>query len=228
MAAEESAPQTARMSSNEEIKTDIENLASRLQAQAAASEIQAQTYEKFSLTLGKLNELLRAIDEKLIDVKDITKDSLLDLVRSVTVIGAQLHTLVEWTRDNDNQMVDRVDDLLKFILELTHENQVKEDHIRVLISKVEETQKAIILAFTPLQTAITQIIAERHDVVSVKATIEHVSLEQTRLADLLTAVHVKKNFWTHAKVWAYALGSIIAIVETLIQLGLLKLVFAPK
>jgi chromosome segregation ATPase len=195
----------------DDYKNEIDKLKASLTAHVEAYELQAEAYREFSVALSQINELLRGVDDHVVDVKDLTKESLRSLIDSVVMIGKQLHGLISATHVTDKHLMSRVDDLLRFVVEMGKLTELKEDQINELLRQVAHLERKVSDKLSEFDKLAQAILAGQKVI-------------EARLAEN------RDKEWrkTVVKIWIAALFFIITVIGAFMQIGLFKWVWAPQ
>ncbi len=174
----------------------IHKLSEQVQLQIAAYEAMAEVYEKYSLALARIMDLLRQLHESGKESDQSLENHLSEIVTCVAVVGESIKHAEESIRIDNSVFSKRLNDLVISL------NDV--------ISKVETTGDNI-EEFKETTFAFYKLTSENS-----KNTFDMIQ-------DLHTQSQNQIDFWKRWRIWMYAICGILGFLQALIQLGLLKL-----
>lgn len=175
----------------------------RFQDHSKAYEAQAEAYEKVSEALIKINAEIRSMDARGIELRAETKMHLKELVRGVITIGEQLKAHHSVSRDSDQNLERRMDELIQSVMNIIRGAEGKEDAMNDLADSTSASYNRILDKLTLLESK-----GKDH-------------------ADVLEVMsgQVAKMSKVHSVLgWIFTVVAIgVGVVETLIQLGVWKI-----
>jgi chromosome segregation ATPase len=183
---------------------------------------QTEAYEKFAQSLARILELLDELKSKIKDQGDNSSGAFKELVKTITIISTQLESYVNFTRDSDAQMVQHLADYnlvgQQLLMEIRkHQESVVElnETLENLVDNGGTNHKELAKVFTQLSMDISALA----------------SVSNTTAAQMQVLYNNKSN-WIEkikgARFYIFAVLTLIGLVESMVQLGLLHIVWGGK
>lgn len=184
-------------SSSEHVSEErIQQLSEQVKLQVGAYEAMAEVYEKYSLALARIMELLRQLHDGVKDNDENVEQHFAEIVTCITLVGQSIKHAEEAIRLDHSIFSQRFSD---FVIMLDK-----------ILNKVENTDNDI--------AELRKSAQEFYDLIS------HTSAStMSMVKDLHTQNQKQMDFWKRWRIWLYSLIGLIGVLECLIQFGVLKL-----
>lgn len=183
---------------------------------------QTEAYEKFAQSLARILELLDELKDKIKDQGDNSSGAFKELVKTITIISTQLESYVNFTRESDVQMVQHLADYNLVGQQLLIEIRKHQESVVELNETLENLVDNGGTNHKELTKVFTQISADISALTSVSNTT----------ALQMQVLYNNKSNWIEkikgARFYIFAILTLIGIVESMVQLGLLHIVWGGK
>lgn len=183
---------------------------------------QTEAYEKFAQSLAKILDLLNELKEKVKNQGDDAAVAFRDLVKTITIISTQLESYVAFTRDSDALMVQNLADYNMVSQQLLVEIRRHQENVAELNETLSEILNSENVRFAELTTTLSKLSTNIESIHNVLQTVakqtEDMSNSKTNIADKIKG----------AKYYIFAFLTLIAIIESLIQFGILNIIWGCK
>lgn len=174
----------------------ISKLSEQVKLQVGAYEAMAEVYEKYSLALARIMELLRQLHDTNKGADQNVEQHFAEIITCITVVGQSIKHAEDTIRLDNSVFAQRFNDL---ILALNK-----------ILSRMESTDSDI----AELQKTLQEFYNSMNKTTeSTFCMVKDLHVQNQRQVD----------FWKRWRVWLYAFVGLIGIVEYLSQLGILKL-----
>lgn len=174
----------------------IHQLSEQVRLQVGAYEAMAEVYEKYSLALARIMELLRQLHDGVKDNDANVEQHFSEIITCVTVVGESIKHAEEAIRLDHSVFSQRFNDFVVIL-----------DKI---LNKVESTDNDIV--------ALRKSAQEFYDSMN-KTSYSTMTMVQ----DLHAQSQKSIDFWKRWRIRLYAFIGLVGILECLIQFGVLKL-----
>ena len=204
------------------VKMSLEN--NNLDFNVLSERITAQTeaYEKFAQSLAKILDLLNELKEKVKNQGDDAAVAFRDLVKTITIISTQLESYVAFTRDSDALMVQNLADYNMVSQQLLIEIRRHQENVAELNDTLAEILSSENVRFSELTSTLAKLSNNVESIHNVLQTVakqtEDMSASKTNITDKIKG----------AKYYILAFLTLIAIIESLIQFGILNIIWGKK
>ena len=183
---------------------------------------QTEAYEKFAQSLARILELLDELKSEIKDGNDNSSSAFKELVKTITIISTQLEAYISFTRDSDALMVQHLGDYNLVGQQLLLEIKKHQESVTKLNETLEELVEVGGLNHKELSKVFNQLSKDITALTNVSNTTA------TQMQDLYNS----KSNWLDkikgAKFYILAILTIVGIIETLIQFGLLRIAWGGK
>lgn len=183
---------------------------------------QTEAYEKFAQSLAKILDLLNELKEKVKNQGDDAAVAFRDLVKTITIISTQLESYVAFTRDSDALMVQNLADYNMVSQQLLVEIRRHQENVAELNETLSEILNSENVRFAELTTTLSKLSTNIESIHTVLQTVakqtEDMSNSKTNIADKIKG----------AKYYIFAFLTLVAIIESLIQFGILNIIWGRK
>lgn len=174
----------------------IYQLSEQVRLQVGAYEAMAEVYEKYSLALARIMELLRQLHDGVKDNNANVEQHFSEIVTCVTVVGESIKHAEEAIRLDHSMFSQRFNDFVVIL-----------DKI---LNKVESTDNDIV--------ALRKSAQEFYDSMN-KTSYSTMTMVQ----DLHAQNQKSVDFWKRWRIWLYAFIGLVGVLEGLMQLGILSI-----
>jgi len=174
----------------------IHQLSEQVRLQVGAYEAMAEVYEKYSLALARIMELLRQLHDGVKDNDANIEQYFSEIVTCVTVVGESIKHAEEAIRLDHSVFSQRFNEFVVIL-----------DKI---LNKVEGTDKDI----SDLRKSAQEFYDSMNQVSNSTMTM---------VRDLHTQNQKSLDFWKRWRIWLYAFIGLVGVLECLIQFGILRL-----
>jgi len=183
---------------------------------------QTEAYEKFAQSLARILELLDELKDKIKEQGDESSLAFKDLVKTITIISTQLESYISFTRDSDALMVQHLADYnlvgQQLLLEIRkHQESVTELNktLENLVGSGNAQHKELAVVFNQLAKDISALT----------------SISTSTASQMQTLYNSKKGWLDKIKSARYyilAVLTLIGVVESLVQLGVIHIMWGGK
>jgi uncharacterized protein YukE len=156
----------------------------------------AEVYEKYSLALARIMELLRQLHDGIKDADGSNEQHFGEIITCITLVGQSIKHAEEAMRSDHLVFSQRFND---FVVTLS-----------TILNKVESTDKDI--------ADLRQATQEFYDTINQTS-----SSTMLMVKDLHNQNQKTMDFWKRWRIWLYAFIGVVGVLEGLIQFGVLKL-----
>ena len=174
----------------------IRRLSEQVKLQVGAYEAMAEVYEKYSLALARIMELLRQLHDGIKDTDANIEQHFSEIITCVTVVGQSIKHTEETMRLDHSVVSQRFNDFVVIL-----------DKI---LDKLESNDKDI--------AELRNSAQEFYDTMN-QTSSSTLSMVQ----DLHIQNQKQMDFWKRWRVWLYSFIGLIGVLECLIQFGVLRL-----
>lgn len=174
----------------------IQQLSEQVKLQVGAYEAMAEVYEKYSLALARIMELLRQLHDTSKEANEHTEQYFTEIITCVTVVDESIKHAEAAIRLDNSVFTTRFNEFIVML--------------EKILSRIDTADSDI----ADLQKSAQKF----HDSIN-QTTNATLSMVQ----DLHKQNQKQLDFWKRWRVWLYAFIGIVGILETMIQFGVLKL-----
>ena len=174
----------------------IHQLSEQVRLQVGAYEAMAEVYEKYSLALARIMELLRQLHDGVKDNDANIEQYFSEIVTCVTVVGESIKHAEEAIRLDHSVFSQRFNEFVVIL-----------DKI---FNKVEGTDKDI----ADLRKSAQEFYDSMNQVSNSTMTM---------VRDLHTQNQKSLDFWKRWRIWLYTFIGLVGVLQSLIQFGILRL-----
>jgi hypothetical protein len=174
----------------------INQLSEQVKLQVGAYEAMAEVYEKYSLALARIMELLRQLHDGVRNNDANIEQHFAEIVTCVTVVGESIKHAEEAIRLDHSVFSQRFNEFVVVLDKILNKVESTDNDIAALRKSAQEFYESI------NQTSYSTL---------------------TMVKDLHTQSQKSLDFWKRWRIWLYAFIGVIGILEFLMQFGILKL-----
>ena len=172
--------------------------------------------------MAKILDLLNELKEKVKNQGDDAAVAFRDLVKTITIISTQLESYVAFTRDSDALMVQNLADYNMVSQQLLIEIRRHQENVAELNDTLAEILSSENVRFSELTSTLAKLSNNVESIHNVLQTVakqtEDMSASKTNITDKIKG----------AKYYILAFLTLIAIIESLIQFGILNIIWGKK
>lgn len=183
---------------------------------------QTEAYEKFAQSLARILELLDELKDKIKEQGDESSLAFKDLVKTITIISTQLESYISFTRDSDALMVQHLADYNLVGQQLLMEIRKHQESVTELNETLENLVNSEDAQHKELSTVFTQLAKDISALTSIS----------TSTASQMQTLYNSKKSWLDkiksARYYILAVLTLIGIVESLVQLGVIHIIWGGK
>jgi len=183
---------------------------------------QTEAYEKFAQSLARILELLDELKNKIKDGKDDSSGAFKELVKTITIISAQLESYISFTRDSDALMVQHLGDYNLVGQQLLLEIKKHQESVVELNENLEKLVDLGGINHNELAKVFNQL---SKDILSLTAVSNNTATQ-------MQALYNSKSNWLDkikgARFYVFAILTLIGVIESLVQIGLLHFIWGGQ
>ena len=177
-------------------ENQINKLSEQLKLQVGAYEAMAEVYEKYSLALARIMELLHQLHDEVKDTDQNVELHFAEIITCVTVVGESIKHAEEAIRMDNSAFSQRFNELVV--------------SMNKILDKIDNADNDIV----ELRSATQELYA----------LITHNSeTTLSMIRDIHQYNQQKIDFWKKWSVWLYTVLGLIGVIECLIQFGVIHL-----
>jgi uncharacterized protein YukE len=162
----------------------------------------AEVYEKYSIALARILDMLRQCSDMVRESDKDVESHFAEIIADITVIGEHIRHTEDILRSDARAILDKMNELYVAVAKAEQRLAGAEHNTKELKEAVEALRTDLSSVANSTHAAVQQLVAQQNNVT---------------------------EFWRRWKFWLLALLSFVGIVETLLQLGVIDIVwFKPK
>lgn len=174
----------------------IHELSEQVKLQVGAYEAMAEVYEKYSLALARIMELLRQLHDGIKNNDENVDSHFSEIITCVTVVGEGIRHAEEAIRLDNSIIAQKFTDFIVLLEKVLNKVESHGNDV----SEIRKTLNEFYNTFESQAAPTLEMVRELH---------AHQQKQQ--------------DFWKRWRIWFYTLIGLIGLLESLIQFGVLQL-----